>query len=133
MKRIVAVVVLVTGLLIVCALAQAISVLPALLNAVTTTATGPVQAVTSPYSQSVNGRTMGCAMTVGSGSGSATIVLEGSFDVVAFANPITVLTLIITDTAPDARKDAGSQMAVYRARVSAISGTGAAVTCVGGA
>lgn len=69
-------------------------------------------------------RTFVGTMTVTSGSGSATILIEGNMG--SLAKWTTVATLSITDTTDAAVTDYASNFAQYRCNVTAISGTGAA-------
>jgi len=95
------------------------------LTAVTTTATS------TAYPMLDGSHTFSCYMTVSSGSGSATVVIEGSQQASVSTTWVTVMTLSPTNTAGDAGTDDFSRFLSYRARVSGITGTGAAVTCYG--
>jgi hypothetical protein len=75
--------------------------------------------------------TFTCAMTVSSGSGSATVKVEAAPGPLTTA-VITLQSLSVTDTAPASYTDASSKFGFYRVEVTAISGTGAAVTCYAG-
>jgi hypothetical protein len=73
-----------------------------------------------------------CAMTVTSGSGTATVTLEAAM--AAFPTGIvTVNSMSVTDTAAATYVDSYSTYDLYRVHITAISGTGAAVSCFGGA
>jgi hypothetical protein len=73
-------------------------------------------------------QTVTCAMTVTSGSGSATVKFEGAPKKAQTA-VITLATLSVTDTAAATYTDATSKFGQYRVEISAITGTGAAVSC----
>lgn len=98
-----------------------------LLDGVTTTATS------APFILPVGAHTFSCYMTVSSGSGSATVIVEASQNSGVSASWSTIVTLTPTDTAADAATDDFSRFVSYRARVTGLSGTGAALTCIGGA
>jgi hypothetical protein len=102
-----------------------------LLNAVTTTATGNATADLSCPGDYACPITFTCSETVSSGAGTATVVIEGAND----AAGAKWITLVTTTTLTDLIRDGGvnpyGKYTVYRARVTAIAGTGAAVTCWG--
>lgn len=76
--------------------------------------------------------TFTCAMTVSSGSGTATVKVEAAPGPLTTA-VITLQSLSVTDTAAASYTDASSKFGYYRVEVTAITGTGAAVTCYAGA
>lgn len=100
-------------------------------NAAITTGAQPSVTMACPSSNGACARTFACNETVTSGSGTATVLIQGSLDP-AHAFWVTISTLsTITDLVTAAATDT-SKYAVYRANVSAITGTGAKVYCYGG-
>jgi hypothetical protein len=92
------------------------------------TATGAQAGVPVTPSSGQQPRTFQSSMTVSSGSGSATVLVQGSLDGTWWD---TLGTMNITDTASDSVTIAAAAYNTYRANVTALTGTGAAVTTKG--
>lgn len=102
-----------------------------LANGATTTGAQAAWAMPCPTSIGTCARTFACNETVASGSGTATVLIQGSLDP-THTFWVTLATMsTITDAVTVAATDS-SKFTAYRANVSAISGTTAKVYCYGG-
>lgn len=100
-------------------------------NALTTATAGPATTQLSCAGDYACPVTFTCSETVSSGGGTATVVIEGANDPAGTLWITLLTTTVLTDLVRDGAVNTNGKYTIYRARVTAIAGTGAAVTCWG--